>query len=95
MMFDSTGTGEITRVYYDNDEDPVALTLKKIILGTLSAKLIVSQSQLRTNSRWAYRVNETGHEGQSPYNNARDRNYTDTLVLDNCLSPGVFMVSVH
>ena len=58
-----SGDGEIQRVYYPADEDPVALSLKKILLGTLSSKLVVSDSQKTSKSHWAYRVKETGHEG--------------------------------
>ena len=59
-----SGSGEIQRVYYPGDEEPVALTLKKILLGTLSSRLVVSESQTTTGGRWAYRVNETGQEGR-------------------------------
>ena len=65
MTFDMTGNGEIRRVFYAKDEDPVSLTLKKIILGTLSSKLVVSDTNKAARSRWAYRVNETGHEGMT------------------------------
>ena len=65
MLFDMSGSGEIQRVYYPEDEDAVALTLKKILLGTLSSRLVVSESQRAAGARWAYRVNETGHEGGS------------------------------
>ena len=63
MTFNLTGSGEIRRIFYPEDEDPVSLTLKQIILGTLSSKLVVSDSHNAARSRWAYRVNETGHEG--------------------------------
>ncbi|KAI0240617.1 hypothetical protein LSAT2_008646 [Lamellibrachia satsuma] len=63
MLFDMSGSGEIQRVFYPEDEDAVALTLKKILLGTLSSRLVVSASQRAAGARWAYRVNETGHEG--------------------------------
>ncbi|KAI0234744.1 hypothetical protein LSAT2_014923 [Lamellibrachia satsuma] len=63
IQFDVSGSGEIQRVYYASDEDPVGLNLKKTLLGTLSSKLVVSDSQRAAGSRWAYRVNETGHEG--------------------------------
>ena len=63
MLFDLTASGEVRRVYYPEDEDAVALMLKKILLGTLSARLEVSESQRAAGARWAYRVNETGNEG--------------------------------
>ena len=65
IQFDVSGSGEIQRVYYAKEEDPVGLNLKKTLLGTLSSKLVVSDSQRAAGSRWAYRVNETGHEGWS------------------------------
>ena len=65
MFFDMSASGEVRRVYYPEDEDAVALTLKKILLGTLSSRLEVSESQRADGGRWAYRVNETGHEGGS------------------------------
>ena len=65
MLFDMSGSGEIQRVFYPEDEDAVALTLKKILLGTLSSRLVVSESQRAAGARWAYRVNETGHEGRA------------------------------
>ena len=65
MLFDMSGSGEIQRLYYPEDEDAVALTLKKILLGTLSSRLVVSESQRTAGARWAYRVNETGHESWS------------------------------
>ncbi|KAK2161989.1 hypothetical protein NP493_1549g00009 [Ridgeia piscesae] len=45
------------------DENPASLSLKKNMLGTFSSKLVVSDSSKAALSRWAYRVNETGHEG--------------------------------
>ena len=63
MLFDLTGSGEIQRVYHHEDENPAGLSLKKNMLGTFSSKLVVSDSNKAKLSRWAYRVNETGHEG--------------------------------
>ena len=65
MLFDLTASGEVRRVYYPEDEEAVALTLKKILLAMLSSRLEVSESQRAAGARWAYRVNETGHEGES------------------------------
>lgn len=65
MLFDMSPRGEVRRVYYPENEGAVALTLKKILLGTLSSRLEVSETQRAAGARWAYRVNETGHEGGS------------------------------
>ena len=51
-------------MYYPPEEEPAVLALKKILLGTLSSKLVISHESVRNGSRWAYRVNETGHEGE-------------------------------
>ena len=63
LSFDVTREGLVTQVYFTPDENQSVLTLKKILLGTLSTKLVISHENLKNGSRWAYRVNETGHEG--------------------------------
>ena len=60
MSFDLTPTGEVSRVYYPKGEDRKALAIKKVLLGTLSSKLVVSSLA----ARWGYRAIEMGHEGR-------------------------------
>ena len=61
--FDINEYGEITKVWHSVNELPFVLGLKKTILGTLSSRLIVSESQNERQKRWAYKANEIGHEG--------------------------------
>ncbi|XP_070574642.1 uncharacterized protein [Ptychodera flava] len=55
--------GEILSVFYEEDETEEIILLKKILLGTLSAKLHATEGALAKGAPWSYRVNETGHEG--------------------------------
>ena len=58
LSFDVSPDGSIVSVYYPPDENVDVLSLKKTLLGTLSSKLVFTNE-----SRWGYRVNETGHQG--------------------------------
>ena len=68
MSFDLSPEGTVTQVYFPPHEDPEVLNQKKMLLGTLSAKLVMSQESLQNGSRWGYRVNETGQEGKGILN---------------------------
>ena len=64
MSFVITGQGEVTSVRYQSDEPDIVITLKKILLGTLSSRLLVTNEQaINSGQMWLYQVNETGHEG--------------------------------
>lgn len=60
MSFDLAPTGEVLWVYHPRGENHTAVSIKKMLLGTISSKLVVSSN----TDRWGYRVNETGHEGR-------------------------------
>ena len=63
MSFYISHHGEVERVFYEEDEHPMILALKKVLLSTLSSRLIVSQQALDEQRRWAYQAQEVGHEG--------------------------------
>lgn len=65
MFFEMNSHGEITQLYWPKTEDPNSVNMKKGILTTLASKLMISQELLDRDEPWAYRVNETGHEGMS------------------------------
>ena len=52
-----------TSIYYRQDEDPTVLSLKKTLLGMLSSTIVISDVDIQRGTQWAYRINETGHEG--------------------------------
>ena len=56
--------GEVQEVFYEGSENPMILALKKTLLSTLSARLIVSEESLHGQKRWGYAAQEVGHEGQ-------------------------------
>ena len=59
-----TQHGEIQRVFYAADENQEILSLKKVILGTLSSKLVLSEQMISEQKRWGYQSEETAHDGK-------------------------------
>ena len=63
MSFYISQHGEVELVFYEEDEHPMILALKKVLLSTLSSRLIVSEQSLQEQKRWGYEAHEVGHEG--------------------------------
>ena len=64
LSFHFTTRGTINHLIYEKGEDKHVLNVKRSLLGMLSSSVVISDKHMRNNTGWAYRIQETGYEGE-------------------------------
>ena len=63
FLFEITAEGSVLKVMYSPDGQKQAVDFQKGLVFSLSNRLMISDEQLRKQKAWAYKINETGAEG--------------------------------